>query len=94
MGFNSVMISYLINYNSLLQNATDIITKCDSSFITKCDRSLLQNASGFLLQNATVLLQNATIITNCDGFIPKCDAYIYTLIHPYIYTSKMCDVEI
>ena len=40
----------------LLQNATDIITKCDNYFITKCDRSVLQNASGFLLQSATFLL--------------------------------------
>ena len=51
----------------LLQNVTDIITKCDSFFITKCDRSLLQNASGFLLQNVTVLLQNATV-TKCDDY--------------------------
>ena len=58
----------MIHYDTLLQNATDIITKCDSYFITKCDRSLLQNASGFLLQNATV-------ITNCDDFITKCDSY-------------------
>ena len=46
---NSVTISDLIRYDRLLQNATDVITKCDSYFITKCDRSLLQNASGFLL---------------------------------------------
>ena len=72
---NSVMVSYLIHCDSLLQNATDIITKCDRYFITKCDKSLLQNASGFLSQNATVLLQNATVITNCDGFITKCDSY-------------------
>ena len=72
---NSVTVSYLICYNSLLQNATDVITKCDSYFITKCDRSLLENASGFLLQNATVLLQNATVITNCDNFVKKCDVY-------------------
>ena len=57
----------MINYDTLLQNATDIITKCDSYFITKCDRSLLKNVSGFLLQNATVLLQNATVITNSDS---------------------------
>ena len=70
----------MIHYGSLLQNATDIITKCDSYIIIKCDKSLLQNASGFLLQNATVsykmrqliqivatLLQNATFITNCDS---------------------------
>ena len=59
LGINSVMASYLIRYDSLLQNATDIMTKCDSYFITKCDRNLLQNASGFLLRNATALLQNA-----------------------------------
>ena len=59
-GVNSVTVSYLIHYDSLLQNATNIITKCDNYFITKRDRSLLQNALGFLLQNASVLLQNAT----------------------------------
>ena len=48
-GVNSVTVSYLIRYESLLQNATDVITKWDSYFITKYDRSLLQNASGFLL---------------------------------------------
>ena len=51
---NSATVSYLIRFGSLSQNATDIITKCNSYFITKYDRSLLQNGSGFLLQNATV----------------------------------------
>ena len=69
LGVNSVTVSYLIRYDSLLQNATDIIAKCDSYFITKCGRSLLQDASSFLLQNATVLLQNETVIINCDDFI-------------------------
>ena len=55
------MGSYLIHYDTLLQNVTDIITKSDSYFITKCDKSLLQNASGLLLQSATV-------ITKCDVF--------------------------
>ena len=60
----------MIHDDTLLQNVTDIIAKCDSYFITKCDKSLLKNASGFLLQNATILfqmrqlLQNATFITN------------------------------
>ena len=49
LGVNSATSSYLIHYDSLLQNATDIIAKRDSYFITKCDRSLSQNASGFLL---------------------------------------------
>ena len=72
---NSVTVSHLIHYDSLLQNATNFIIKCDSYFITKCDRSLLQNTSGFLLQNTTVLLQNMTGITNCDDCITKCDSY-------------------
>ena len=75
LGVNSVTVLYFIRHDSLLQNATDIITKCDSYFITKCNRSLLQNASGFLLQNATVLLQNATVVTDCDNFITKYDSY-------------------
>ena len=61
-------VSYLIHYGTLLQNATDVITKCDSYFITKGDKGLLQNALTFSLQNATV-------ITNCDDFITKCDSY-------------------
>ena len=51
------MVSYLVHFNSLLQNVTDIIAKWDRYFITKCDKSLLQNALVFLLQNTTVLLQ-------------------------------------
>ena len=67
-------VLYLIHYDTLLQNATDIITKCNSYFITKCDRSLPQNAPAFLLQNVTVLLQNVTVTTNCDDFITKCNS--------------------
>ena len=62
LGVNSVTVSYLIRYDSLLKNGIDIITKCDSYFITKCDRSLLQNASGFFF------------ITKCDSYY-KCDIY-------------------
>ena len=51
------MVSYLVHYDTLLQNTTDIITKCVRCVITKCDsyykarrfcykmRHLLQNAS-------------------------------------------------
>ena len=49
----------MIRCDSLLQNATDVITKCD--------RSLLQNASGFLLQNATVIAKCDDFITNCGS---------------------------
>ena len=75
LGVHSVTVSNPIHCDSLLQNATDVISKCDGYFITKCDRNLLQNASGFLLQNTTVLLQNATVVTKCDDFITKFDSY-------------------
>ena len=63
-----VLISYLVYSDSLLQNAKDIVTKCDSYFIRKCDKSLLENASGFSLENAIVLLQFASVITKCDSY--------------------------
>ena len=34
-----------INYDTLLQDATDIITKYDSYFIAKCNKGLLENAT-------------------------------------------------
>ena len=61
LSVNSVTVSCFIHYDCLLQNANDVIKKCDSYFVTKWDRSLLQNASGFLLQNAAL--------------IAKCDIY-------------------
>ena len=69
----AVAVSYLVHI--LVQNATDLTTKCDSYFLAKYDKSLLQKVSAFLLQNVTVTLQNATVITKCDDFIPKCDVY-------------------
>ena len=77
LGVNSITVSYLICYASLLQNATDVITKCDSFFITKRDRSLLQNGSGFLLQNATEVYNKMRQVFyyKCDSFITKCDSY-------------------
>ena len=63
----------MVHYNTILQNATDIITKRVIYFITKYSKTLLQNALGFLLKNATILLQNATAITKCvstEYFLP------------------------
>ena len=70
-----VTVSYLVDYDTSLQSATYIITKCDSYFIIKCDKILLQNVLGILLQNATVLVQNVTVITNYVDFITNCDSY-------------------
>ena len=56
-----VLISQLFHYYALLENKTDVITKCNNYLITKCDKSLLQNASGFLKQNPT------SFITICDS---------------------------
>ena len=63
-GFGFILGSLLY----LLQNATYIITKCDSYFITICDENWLQNALGLLLQNAQVLLKNVTAITKCEVY--------------------------
>ena len=58
---NGVTVSYLICYDSLLQNTTDVITKCDSYFGTKCDKFITKCVSFF--------------ITKCDSFITKCNSY-------------------
>ena len=71
-------LCYGFIFESLLQNATGIITKCDSYFITNCDRNLLQNPTSILLENTTVLLQNPTFFKNCNSFITKCDSYYKT----------------
>ena len=67
-----VVVSYLVHYDFLLQNATDIITKCDSYFITKWDKSSLQNVSALFLRNSTVWLQDVTAIIKGNDFITKC----------------------
>ena len=72
---SQLCISHLVYYDTLFQNAIDIITKCDRYVITKCDKSLLQNASGVLLQNATILLKSETAITKYIDFIKNCGIY-------------------
>ena len=71
-GNRVLTVSYLVHYDTLLQNATDIITRCDNYFITKFEKGFLQNVSGVLLQDAKVLLQNPTFITK---FVGRC--YVY-----------------
>ena len=56
------MILYLVYNDTLLQNETDIITKCDSYFITKCDKSLLQHVPELFFKKY-------------DSSVTKCDSY-------------------
>ena len=58
LGVNGVTVSYLIHYDSLLQNATDVITTCSSYFITKM-RQIFYYKMRRLLQIATVQLNKA-----------------------------------
>ena len=66
-GVDSVSVSYLIRYDSLLQNATDAITKCDSYFITKYDKVYYKMRQVFHYK--------CDSFTKCDNFIAKCDSY-------------------
>ena len=60
--------------SSLLQSATTVATRCDSSFyykvywsvITKCDSVFYYKERQVLLQSATILLQSVIGITKCD----------------------------
>ena len=73
-----VVLSYLVYYNTLLQNATDIITKCNSFFITKCDKSLLKKCVRFFIIKCDKNLLEKHVrffITKCDSFMTNCDSY-------------------
>ena len=76
LGASSVTVSYLIHFDSLLQNATDNITKCDSYFIKKCE-------------NYKNVLQNATVITNCDNFIIRSPRNFSSLSAPRAQMKNM-----
>ena len=53
LGVNSVTVSYLMHYDSLLQNATDILLQNAIEVYYKMRQILSQNATAILLQNAT-----------------------------------------
>ena len=63
------MVSYLFHYNTLLQNASDVITKCYSYFITKYAISGFSLENATVITNALILLQNATFFTKCVSAI-------------------------
>ena len=64
-------VSYLVHNDTLLWNATVVITKCDNYFITESGKGLLQNVSSFLLQNVTGILQNVTVIIKWNFMTKK-----------------------
>ena len=96
-------VLYLVHHETLLQNATDIIIKCDSYFITNYEfyhkmrqSFLLQNATFFykirkLLQNASILFQNAAVITKCDVYYKMCQyTLFFTLNKSLMFFSCFC----
>ena len=66
LGVNSVTVSYLIHYDSLLQNATAILLQNATEVYYKMHRVFYYKMQQ-LLQIATILLQNVTFVTNCDS---------------------------
>ena len=62
LGVKSVTVSYLIHNDSLSQNITDIITKCDKLFYYKMRQKFITKCVRFY-------------ITKCDSFNIKCDSY-------------------
>ena len=66
LGVNRVTVSYLIHYDSLLQNPAEVYYKMQQLFYHKM--RLFYYKIQQLLQIATTLLQNATVITKCDVY--------------------------
>ena len=79
---------FSIHDDSLLQNVTDIISKCDSYFITKCDRSLFQP---FMTKSFSALnllcykMQNAT---KCDSYYKMWRLLQIAKVHSFTYLFK------
>ena len=80
-GFNSVSVSYLIPYDSLLQNTTDVITKCDSYFITKWDSYYKM---GQFYNKMRQILQSAIFIKNCNSTTTYLTCYSKTVLETQI----------
>ena len=85
---NSVTVSYLICYNSLLQNATAILLQNAAEVYWKM-RQFFYYKMRQLLQIATTLLKNATVVTKSD-FITNCDStIIYTTTEIFTFSLKL-----
>ena len=83
LGVNSVTVSYLIDYESLLQNAAAILLQNATNVYCKMRQVFYYKMRQFyyklrqLLQIATILLQNAIVITKSDVYY-KLRQYILT----------------
>ena len=55
-----VTVSYLLRHGNLLQNATDVVTKCDSYFIAKCESFVTKCETYYKVRH---LLQNLSVQT-------------------------------
>ena len=64
LGVNSVTVSYLIHYDSLLQNATDIIKKMRQLFYYEMQQKFMTKCVRFLMINATVYYKLWQYIVN------------------------------
>ena len=71
---NNVTVSYLIHYERLLQNATDIITKKSTAILLQNAAEVYYTMRQFFYYKMRQfyykmrqLLQNAMFITNCDS---------------------------
>ena len=66
-----IAVSYLVHYDTLLQNARDIIAKCNGYFIPKCVRFFITKCDSFISscerydKIRRILFQNVTVITKC-----------------------------
>ena len=66
LGVNSVTVSYLIRYESLLQNATDIFTNATANLLQNMSKVYYKMRQVFYYKMRQ-LLQIAMFITNCDS---------------------------
>ena len=62
LGVNSVTVSHLIHYDSLLQNAVEVCYKMCQAFYHKMRQFYCK------IRLVTIPLQNATVITKCDVY--------------------------
>ena len=57
-----VVTSYLVHCNALLQNVTDIVTKCGNYFIKKMPQKFITKCVSFFHYKMQRLLQNTSVV--------------------------------